>query len=104
MSILIQLCFLAFQAFVGVASPSCNSPLFPFKLTGDELGVEKIQNFYLEEKGEKKRDLAPFQEAKEEKEGRDRTYFFAAILSFLGANEVGIVLLAGLAISASWIL
>lgn len=54
MSILIQLCFLALQAFVWVASLSCNSPLFPFKLRGDEGGVEKIQNFHLEEIGEKK--------------------------------------------------
>jgi hypothetical protein len=92
MSILIQLCFLALQAFVWVASPSCNSPLFPFKSRGDEGG------------GRKRRDLAPFQEAKEKKEGRGSTYFFAAILSFFKANEVGIVFLAGLAISASWIL
>ena len=41
--------FLGLQAFVWVASPSCNSPLFP--LRGDEGGVEKIQNFHLEEKG-----------------------------------------------------
>jgi hypothetical protein len=53
MSILIQLCFLAFQAFVWVASPSSNSPLLSFKLRGDEGGVEKIKNFHLEEIGEK---------------------------------------------------
>ena len=48
--------------------PSCSSLLFP--LRGDEGGVERIQNFHLEEKGEKRRDLALFQEAKEKKEGR----------------------------------
>ena len=104
MSILIQLCFLALQAFVWVASPSCNSPLFPFKFKGDEGGIEKIQDFHLEEKGDKKVGFSTISRGQRKEGGYGSTYFFAAILSFFKANEVGIVFLAGLAISASWIL
>jgi len=84
--------------------PSCNSPLFPFKFKEDEGGIEKIQDFHLEEKGDKKVGFSTISRGQRKEGGYGSTYFFAAILSFFKATEVGIVFLAGLAISASWIL
>ena len=75
MSILIQLCFLALQPFVWVASPSCNPPLLSFKLREDKGGIEKIQDFHLEEIGKKEEGFSTISRS-QRKKGGYREYLF----------------------------